>query len=195
MPLRSRSRNTLALVAGTIALFTITADASNVRYMNLRDMVARADRIVRGTVVDSEEGALEAGGGVLPIVTYRIRVEEALKGAAEPGQTIDVRLLGRMKQPSAPGALRRGPVFKDLPQFRVGSDYLFVLTRPSAIGLSTTVGLGQGLFQVRGRRGAELAVNDANNLGLFNGLPSAPQASGPVAYTELVKQIQTLVTR
>lgn len=181
-------------VAALGVLYSVAADASNVRYMNLRDLVARADRIVRGTVLASEEGTVEAGGGAIPIVSYRIRIEEAFKGSAGAGQTIDVRLLGRFKQlPS--GSLRRGPVFGDLPQFKVGGDYLFVLTRPSAIGLSTTVGLGQGLFQLRGRRGSELAVNDANNLGLFSGVAAGPQPSGPVAYAELVKHIRSLIAR
>ena len=181
-------------VAALCVLSSVAADASNVRYMNLRDLVARADRIVRGTVLASEEGTVEAGGGAIPIVSYRIRIEEAFKGSAGAGQTIDVRLLGRFKQlPS--GSLRRGPVFGDLPQFKVGGDYLFVLTRPSAIGLSTTVGLGHGLFQLRGRRGSELAVNDANNLGLFSGVAAGPQPSGPVAYAELVKHIRSLIAR
>lgn len=160
--------------------------------MNLRDLVASADRIVRGTVVGREDGTVNAGGGAIPIVTYRIRVEQALKGGADAQETIEVRLLGRLKQ-TTKGPLRRGPIFRDLPQFTVGSDYLFILTRPSAIGLSTTVGLGQGLFQLRGRHGAELAVNEANNLGLFSGISNAPQASGPVPYAELAKQIQSLV--
>ena len=180
-------------VAALSVLCSVAADASNVRYMNLRDLVARADRIVRGTVLASEEGTVQAGGGAIPIVTYTIRVEQALKGSAGSGETIDVKLLGRIKQPMN-GPIRRGPIFRDLPEFKVGGDYLFVLTRPSAIGLSTTVGLGQGLFQVRGRRGAELAVNEANNLGLFSGVAAAP-SSGPVSYAELVKQIQTLVAR
>jgi hypothetical protein len=183
-----------AVAAAMTVLAAAAADASNVRYMNLRDLVASADRIVRGTVVGSEEGTIAAGGGAVPVVTYRIRVEETLKGSAAAGETIEVRLLGRFKQ-MATGSLRRGPIFRDLPQFTVGSDYLFVLTRPSAIGLSTTVGLGQGLFQLRGRRDAELAVNGANNLGLFSGLSGARTASGPVPYAELAKQIHTLVTR
>ena len=173
-------------VAALSVLCSVTADASNVRYMNLRDLVARADRIVRGTVVASEEGTVQAGGGAIPVVTYRIRVEQTFKGEASAGETIDVKLLGRAKQ-STGTSVRRGPVFRDLPQFAIGGDYLFVLTRPSAIGLSTTVGLGQGLFQVRGRRGNEFAVNEANNLGLFSGLAAASQPSGPVSYAELVK--------
>jgi hypothetical protein len=193
----------LRLVAAAITvLFGATADASNVRYMNLRDLVAHADRIVRGTVLASDEGTVTAGGGAIPIVTYRIRVEESLKGGASAGETIEVRLLGRIKQP-ARGGVRPGPYFTDLPQFRIGGDYLFVLTRPSAIGLSTTVGLRQGLFELRGRRGSEQAVNGANNVGLLSGTSAASRAAaaptavgaGPIAYGELVKQIQSLVGR
>ena len=190
-----RSRRLAACAACAMAILVASgADASNVRYMNLRDLVARADRIVRGAVVSSEEGTVAVGGGELPTVTYKIRVEESLKGGAAAGETIEVRLLGKKKQ-SDRGPVRNLSVLRDLPQFSVGHDYLFILTRPSEIGLSTTVGLGQGLFQLRGRPGAELAVNDANNLGLFSGIPSAPQAPGPVSYDELVKQIHTLIGR
>jgi hypothetical protein len=176
------------------AVLATPADASNVRYMTLRDLVARADRIVRGTVIGSEESTVSAGGGAIPIVVYRIRVEQSIKGAAREGDTIEVRLLGRTKERGSP-SLRRGAFLADLPQFSVGADYLFALTRPSAIGLSTTVGLRQGLFELRGRRGAELAVNGANNHGLFAGTAIGPRVSGPVGYAELVKQIHLLLGR
>ena len=197
IPIERASWTPRLVIALTIALTTIlasTVDAANVRYMTLSDLVARADQIVRGTVVGSEEGTVSAGGGAVPIVAYRIRVEESLKGGASAGDTIEVRLLGRLKQPTS-GPLRRGPFFNDLPQFTLGSDYLFVLTRPSAIGLSTTVGLRQGLFELRGRPGAELAVNGANNLGLFAGTTAGPRTSGPVPYGELIKQIHSLLRR
>jgi hypothetical protein len=197
MPIQRTSRPSRFAAASAIVLTTIlapTLDAANVRYMTLQDLVTRADQIVRGTVIASDESTVSAGGGAVPIVTYRIRVEESLKGGAAAGETIEVRLLGRPKQ-AIGGSLRRGPFFNDLPQFTVGSDYLFVLTRPSAIGLSTTVGLRQGLFELRGRRGAELAVNGANNLGLFTATTAGPRTSGPVAYGELVKRINSLLGR
>jgi hypothetical protein len=191
----ARSRPVLVAAAGAMTvLFAVAADAANVRYMNLRDLVARADRIVRGTVVGSEEGTVAVGGGTLPVVRYRIQVQEALKGSVSAGDTIEVRLLVAPKTASS-GSVRRMTILRDLPQFKVGRDYLFALTRPSEIGLSTTVGLGQGLFQLRGRPGTELAVNESNNLGLFSGMPSAPQSSGPVSYGELVKHIHSLLGR
>jgi hypothetical protein len=182
-----------AMTAGITLCALVAAEASNVLHMTLRDLVARGDRIVRGTVVAAEEGTLSAGGGNIPIVTYRIRVNETLKGSVGSGDVIEVRLLASMKQVTS-GKLRRAALLRDLPRFAVGRDYLFVLTRPSQIGLSTTVGLGQGLFELRGRPGQEQAVNEANNLGLLAGVPGAA-ASGPVAYASLVKEIRTLVGR
>ena len=60
------SRRLVAAAAGAMTiLLAIAADASNVRYMNLRDLVAHADRIVRGTVIASDEGTVAAGGGAI----------------------------------------------------------------------------------------------------------------------------------
>lgn len=183
-----------ALTAALLTCALVTAEASNVLHMTLRDLVARGDRILRGTVLAADESTVSAGGGNLPTITYRIRVEEALKGSASAGEVIEVRLLASMKQVSS-GSLRRATTLRDLPKFSVGRDYLFVLTRPSQIGLSTTVGLGQGLFELRGRPGQELAVNEANNLGLFSGIQGAPAGPGPVTYASLVKEIHTLLGR
>jgi hypothetical protein len=192
--MRNRIRSLCALAAGIITCALVTAEASNVIHMTLRDLVVRGDRIVRGTVVAADEGTVSAGGGNIPIVAYRIRVDEALKGSVAGGDVIEVRMLASMKQASS-GSLRRATVLRDLPRFAVGRNYLFVLTRPSRIGLSTTVGLGQGLFELRGRPGQEQAVNEANNLGLFSGVQGAPASQGPMAYASLVKEIRTLVRR
>jgi hypothetical protein len=197
MGIPSGRLNFAAAAAAATVLFAAAADASDARYMNLRDLVSRADRIVRGTVVDSNEGTVHAGGGALPIVIYRVQVSETLKGGVAAGDTIEVRLLGKPK-PVTSGPLQRMTPFssvlssRDLPRFVVGNDYLFVLTRPSSIGLSTTVGMGQGRFRLRGEPGSELALNQVNNVGLFNGIASAPQTAGPVSYRELVKQIRSL---
>jgi hypothetical protein len=192
--MHSRIRSRCALTAGLLTCAFVTAEASHVLHMTLSDLVARSDRIVRGTVLAAEESTQPAGGGNLPTVTYRIRVDEALKGNVAAGTVIEVRLLASLKQVSS-GSLRRATLLRDLPKFSVGRDYLFVLTRPSRIGLSTTVGLGQGLFELRGRPGQELAVNQANNLGLFSGIQGATAASGPVAYASLAKEIRTLLGR
>lgn len=191
--MNKRIQSLCAATVGITLCAFVAAEASNVLHMTLRDLVSRGDRIVRGTVVAADEGTLSAGGGNIPVVTYRIRVDEALKGSVASGEIIEVRLLASMKQATS-GNLRRAAVLRDLPRFAVGREYLFVLTRPSQIGLSTTVGLGQGLFELRGRPGQEQAVNEANNLGLLSGVPGAA-ASGPLAYASLAKEIRTLVGR
>ena len=192
--MRTRPYSLGVLTAGLLIGSLVTADASDVIHMTLRDLVARGDRIVRGTVLAADEGTVAAGGGNLPVVAYKIRVDEALKGAVAQGDVIEVRLLASTKQVPH-GQFRRATVLRDLPRFSIGRDYLFVLTRPSKIGLSTTVGLGQGLFQLTGRPGQEQAVNDANNLGLFSGQQGAPATPGPVPYASLAKQIRSLVAR
>jgi hypothetical protein len=178
--------------------------AANVKHMTLRELVTRADRIVRGTVIAQDDTSVSAGGGSLPATLYRIRVSETLKGSAASGDVIEVRLLARPKATTA-GLARRGTVLQDLPQFNVGQEYLFVLTRPSAAGLSTTVGFRQGLFELRGRGEQELAVNGANNVGLLDApapaaqargaRPARPGATGPIPYATLANEIRALVTQ
>jgi hypothetical protein len=137
-------------------------------------------------------------------------VGEVLKGAAPDGDIIEVSLLspGKVTAPRN----RAASLLRDLPEFRVGQQYLFALTRPSAIGLSTTVGLGQGLFQLRGGEGREEAVNQVNNAGLFddalaaaapNARAAAPAGSsagagrgvGPMPYADLVNEIRARLGR
>ncbi|HSG40426.1 MAG TPA: hypothetical protein VLE27_12370, partial [Thermoanaerobaculia bacterium] len=88
----------------------------------------------------------------------------------------------------------------ELPRLQVGQDYLLLTTAPSAVGLSTTVGLGQGRFGLQGKPGQEVAVNDNRNLGLFRGMAtagakSAEQPEGPVPYATLATIIRDIVSQ
>jgi hypothetical protein len=178
--------------------------------MTLNEIVDRADRIVRGTVISADGSAVSAGGGMLPIMVYRIRVSEVVKGSVPGGDVLEVRLLSPGK--ATTGRSRAMSLFRDLPELRVGQQYLLALTAPSAIGLSTTVGLGQGLFDVRGAPGREEAVNKWNNLGLLDdslatagaaarsAAPAARAAatarpSGPVPYATLISEIRARLGR
>ena len=76
-------------------------------------------------------------------------------------------------------------------------------TRPSRVGLSTTVGLGQGAFRITGKGEAEQAVNEFQNanLGGSEDLAAVPALvrrgaaarAGPIPYSELASQIRALV--
>jgi hypothetical protein len=200
----------LALVAIAFAVFHPPAHAASVEHMTLAEIVDRADRIVRGTVISADESVVSAGGGMLPITVYRIRVSEVVKGSVPAGDVLEVRLLSPGKATTA--RRRAMSLFRDLPALSVGQQYLLALTAPSAIGLSTTVGLGQGLFELRGAPGREEAVNKWNNLGLLDeslATASAPapsaapaaraaaaaRASGPLPYARLISEIRARLGR
>ncbi len=74
-----------------------------------------------------------------------------------------------------------------MPRLNNGGDYLLFTTHTSSIGLSTTVGLGQGAFKVSAIGGELSAVNEFNNAGLgING-------TGPIEYVKLSAEIRTLL--
>lgn len=182
----------LALLAGQ------AMEAATVRQFNLEEMVDRADRIFRGTVLAAEEGTVQVGGGELPVVTYRIRVDEALKGEFPEvkGQAIaEIRTLG--KPAMASSSSRRLSTLPVLLRLEVGQDYLLLATPPSAAGLSTTVGLGQGSFRLFGKPGQETAVNEHENQGLFRGMNAGRAAAGipsggPLPYPILADLIRDI---
>jgi hypothetical protein len=171
--------------------------------MNLRDLATRADRVFRGRVVGVDRATVRVGGGELPATVYRLRVEERFKGAFEGRSAafVELRTLSRSKTAAtasaAPGGLRRLSVLPDIPELSMGREYVLFTTRPSAVGLSTTVGLGQGAFTVLGAgKGAEreTAVNAFANRGLTRGLdPALLPARGPFPYARLARAIRAVL--
>lgn len=97
--------------------------------------------------------------------------------------------------------------FPGMPQLEVGQRYLLLTTRPSRIGMSSPVGLGQGLFRITGAGGEEEAFNEYGNKMLFRGMEppamrqandasqarDARQAGGPMKYSQLAEEIRGLV--
>jgi hypothetical protein len=185
------------LVAGAAALLAISPlSAALLKQMNLQELAGNADRIFSGTVIEVDKGTLEVGGGRLPTVTYRVAVDTAFRGAFtdKNGQKIaDLRMV------ADPGPMRSGPLVRfsalpKMPEIARGQRYLFFTTVPSAAGLSTTVGLGQGCFRIIGNPGEEQLANEFDNLGLFRGMSATgvPE-KGPIAYSDLVQRIRALL--
>ncbi len=178
-------------------LISISAGATMVQQLNLDEMTVVADKIFRGTVVTVESGTVEAGGGELPTVTYTIRVSDTLKGETssgngKAGNVVKFTVLGSLKAPAATGDIRFAGGFK-APKLSVGEEYLLFTTAPSSLGLSTTVGVAQGLFRfVLGSK----VTNDAKNIGLFRDMDAAglPQR-GPIEYSAIAERISGLVGR
>jgi len=197
---------TVPLVALAVLAATPQLTANSVLQMNLEEMCARAHWIFRGNVLSSQAGRVAVGGGELPITTYRFEVEETFRGEFEEVKGIriaELRTLG--KQAAARhGNARFFSNVPRMPQLEVGRSYLVIATQPSQVGLSTSVGLGQGLFRILSPGKAnEAAVNEANNAGLFRGMTlpaataraaaAATPASGPIPYQDLARQIRAIV--
>lgn len=159
---------------------------ASLQHLKLDQLVDRSGKIFRGTILDFQPGTIEAGGGSLPTVTYRVRVEEAFKGdfpAKEGSDALvtEVTMLGNLKSRSDQGAVRKLATLPELPKLQVGGDYLLILTAPSEIGLTAPVGLGQGAFTIFEQDKQEWAKNEFDNAGLFD---------GPVRYEELAAKIR-----
>jgi hypothetical protein len=162
-----------------------SAHATAVLQMTLDELTSRADRVFRGSVMSVEPGTTEVGGGTLPTVVYEVLVEEQFKGnypSADGKTIVTITMVGSMKQETATNGQRRLSALPELPELNVGEAYVLFTTKPSAVGLSTTVGLGQGAFKIFiSEDGEELAANELDNAGLFN---------GPVTYTQLASAIR-----
>jgi hypothetical protein len=154
---------------------------------SLSDMAERADKIFRGTVVDFSPGTVAVGSGELPVVIYRLWVQRAFKGSFEPkgdGQYVELRFVGSLKGDGTAGDNTRFNLLPTPPELLVDHDYLLFTTPPSAIGLSTAVGLGQGSFEIFVVNKQELAKNAFDNAGLYD---------GAVPYSQLVADVEALV--
>jgi hypothetical protein len=196
MRLTLRRAVLLTLVIGAVA--TTPLLAVTLAQMNLGDLCERADRIYRGTVVQTETGFVEAGGGEIPTITYTIRVDQAFKGEFETvkgQQMVTLTTLGKLPPVQVDG-MTRFSSFPEVPTMSIGSSYLLFTTPPSAGNLSSPVGLGQGLFDIKAKDGKEMAVNQFQNIGLFRDMDVAGMAGqGEIPFQRLADVVRTTLER
>jgi hypothetical protein len=104
-------------------------------------------------------------------------------------------MIGKIKTVTRGNARSVSPF--ELPALATGQSYLIFATPPSAVGLSTTVGLGQGRFEIRGSGSKETVQNERGNRMLFSGMDApalrGTPREGPMRYSDLAAQIQSLV--
>lgn len=192
------SRHRLVALAIALLLLVSPLYPASVAQFNLAQLTDHAQRVFRGKVVDVIPGSVEAGGGRIPTLTYKFHVEQAFKGEFRTVKGIafaEIRMVGKAKTVTR-GNVRSVSPF-ELPALTTGQSYLIFATAPSGVGLSTTVGLGQGRFEIRGAGEKETAVNERGNRMLFSGMSTAALRAtpreGPLAYSELAAEIQSLV--
>jgi hypothetical protein len=167
-----------------LGMASMTANATMVMQMGMNDLVGNADKVFRGTVMTKEPGMVSVGSGQLPTVVYTIRVDDPIKGDFGEKPVVTLTMLGNLK---ADNALVDGKVrlatLKINPDLSVGSDYVLFTSAPSSIGLSSTIGLDQGLFRIAPNAdGRDMATNGIGNRYLFD---------GPVSYSQLKAAINS----
>ena len=168
-----------------LTFLTLAASAAMVMKMGLGDLVGNADKVFRGTVLTREPGTVSLGGSEFSTVVYTVKVDDALKGNFGAKPVVTLTMLGNLKQNVSTGNAKRLSVIDMNPDLAVGSDYVLFTTAASSAGLSTTVGLGQGLFRIFDAADSrDMTANMLNNHGIFD---------GPVKYSELTSAISALV--
>ena len=186
-------------IAVAILALAAAGQATMLMQFNLKELATRADRVFRGRVVAVETGTVHAGGGDLPAITYRLKVDESFKGeyAVKKGDEtyVEVRMVGAKSDAVTADGQVHFSAFREVPRLEMGGEYLLFTTRPSSVGLSTTVGLGQGAFRIVDSGKNEEAVNAFNNVGLKRGLArtSLPD-SGPISYPQLANAIRSVLS-
>ncbi len=189
-PSFSRRALLVSLVALALLIAPI-AQASMVLKMDLGELCQRSNLIFRGRVLDIETGSMQLAGGELPTVTYTLDVSETLMGEAESFLEKDKQRIARITMvadkaaTAASGDFVRFSKLPEMPDLRVGEEYLLITTRPSSAGLSTTVGLAQGSFHIDAK--SETVANELQNAGL------SPTINGPVTYSQLADEIRALI--
>jgi hypothetical protein len=109
----------------------------------LEQLSARAERIVAARVIESRDVESELLGH--PVRELTFEVEQSLKGDAGAGASLKIRMLDTVA---------------GMPRFEPGEEVLLFLHAPSALGLTSPVGLGQGKIDlVRDKHGQRVAVS------------------------------------
>ncbi|MBA3564883.1 MAG: hypothetical protein H0W33_12945 [Gammaproteobacteria bacterium] len=181
------TRRIMSLAAWTVCCVLLPSPhshATTVLELNLVQMTDRAEKIFRGTVLSVDESRVEAGGGELPALIYRIQVDETFKGefaATGVKHIVELKVLGSLKQYHS-----NKPIIPDFPLLRIDSDYLLLMGAAGATGLSAPAGLSQGAFliYVDAVSKDEVAVNGNDNANVFKGM-NVRSGPGPVSYQVL----------
>ena len=149
-------KSKLLIVVVTTFLALSVVPGASVKVVNLVEMETLADRIFLGQCLSVEKGV---NARALPYYEYRFRVSRGLKGVTD-GQTVVFRQLAPSSStPALP-----------LPRYRAGESALVFLHPDSSLGLTSPVGLVQGVFQTMDQDGRMKVVNGVDNRNLVTGL-------------------------
>ena len=143
-------------IAAILLLWFSRLGAASVDRINLFEMVRAADRIFWGRCLQAEPGREPATG--LPVTTYTFEVLRGIKGTRAAESIRFQQLTG------GPAGAIRG-----VPQYSRGQEILLFLYPDSRLGLTSPVGLDQGMFRVgKGGREGRTVLNRVGNANLLH---------------------------
>jgi len=125
----------LPILVFLIFAFLDSLHATTVRHLSFDDLVAKAEVIVAGQVIDSR--TYRTSDGKLILTSYTVQVGENIKGKAPATLTVTT-IGGRLGNT----VLR----VSGMPQFQTGENAVLFLERSGAY--TTVVGLNQGKFSI-----------------------------------------------
>jgi len=132
---------------------------------NLDDLAAEAGVIVRGRIVSTRVEPHPQFAALWTVVVT-LQVDEAIKGQIGNSYSFRQFIWDQRDRQDAAG-------------YQKGQRLLLLLTAPNSNGLSSPVGLEQGLFHLSTDTvGSVYATNGRNNVGLLSGVASRAAAKG-----------------
>ena len=139
---------------------TIASATTSRREVNVFDLVANSELILRGTVSKVSDGIDERG---IPYTEVTLHVADAIRGQVSGDYTF--RQFGLLKpRDMGNGKVNLMVTPAGWASYTKGEETILFLNKKAAwTGLQTTVGLGQGKFNVS----MAGATNQSNNAGLF----------------------------
>jgi hypothetical protein len=175
---------------------TLASATTSLREVNVVDLVANSELILRGTITKVSDGIDDRG---IPYTEVTMHVADAIRGQVSSEYTF--RQFGLLKpRDMGNGQTNLMVTPAGWATYTNGEEAILFLNKHAAwTGLQTTVGLGQGKFKVS----MAGAVNQSNNAGLFKSVTIDPTLlgtkeqrammtqQGPVnvnAFVSLVKQ-------
>ncbi len=155
-----------------LQLSVTSVTGTSVRLLNLVEMVQLADRVFWGECLSVEEKSGDPSS--LPVLEYVFTVQGGIKGV-QTGETVTFRQIGSSPQ---------GTV--DIPDYQKGQELLLFLHGDSRLGLTSPVGLAQGVFQLKRTAEGEIGVlNALENTNLEYRLSGAAAQESGMSAVEL----------
>lgn len=180
-----RARWSGCLVGLLAALLASSGAATVVRPQNIEQLEAQSGLIFAG-VCTSRTAAIERG---IPVSIYTFEVIEAVKGPVKKGGRVVVRHFGN-GVPNPNGGV--AAIIPGIPTYRVGQQVLLFLNPPSRLGLTSPVGLWQGLFSVkRDAEGKRWLLLDPLRRKLLVGAVDAAKYDSAVRLTTVERRLLT----